>query len=115
MTMQFTTREANHLISPELQFQLFHLIDSQIKLGLVMDHWQFFQLHRINANRIQVIHSQCHPERREEHIFVGFNLPVNELEVWIINYGDLGSALMIADDYNQIPAEELHHQFYMPL
>ena len=53
MNLKFSPRgattEANKMIPPELQLQLFRLVDSQIELGLKMDDWQFFDLHRLDA------------------------------------------------------------------
>lgn len=105
MNLKFSPRgattEANKMIPPELQLQLFRLVDSQIELGLKMDDWQFFDLHRLDANRIRIIHRQCNPTRHEEHVLEGFALSISELEAWILHYDHLGSTLMIADNYDQ--------------
>lgn len=106
MTLKFSprgaTKHAHHLLTPELQHYLFNLVDTQASQNLIMDHWQFFQLRQTNADQIQIIHSQCNPKRCETHFLEGITLPLNELEAWIIDYEELGSTLMIANEYTLI-------------
>jgi hypothetical protein len=91
------TSEAHKFLPPELQVHLFQMIDSQIEQGLDMDHWQFFELQKINPKQMLIIHSQYSPARKEEHLLEGYTLSQNYIEVWAIDYEDLGAALMIAE------------------
>ncbi|MBP1157689.1 MULTISPECIES: DUF960 family protein [unclassified Paenibacillus] len=91
------TSEAHKFLPLGLQLHLYRLIDSQIERGLEMDHWQFFELHKIDENQLRIVHSQNNPARKEDHLLEGFNISQDYIEAWIINYDDLGATLTVAN------------------
>lgn len=96
-------KEAQTNLSEPLQLKLFDMIDQQIATHLAMDNWQFFHLTCTEVNgqaAVHIVHTQKHPDRRNEETFIGAVLPKQEIEAWIIDYSSW-ALLTLASEFER--------------